>query len=139
MRLLRAGCCKRIPSAYVRVGKPCAKACVAQGFLSKVLPSFPNHVVSGTDTDRVVADTFGVHPEFFLFGDDRIDAVEETLVKRRKRIGRAGLTEQGLGIRDHHLRRQAHQYRLLAEDTNLLCLKPSATVPDTRACALSSL
>src|SRR6202048_2546524 len=109
MKLLRAGCCKRIPSAYVHVGKPCVTACVAQGFLSKVLPSCPNHVVSGTDADRVVADAFGMHPELFVFGDDRIDAVEETLVERRKRIGRARLIEQGLGLRNPPLRRSADQ------------------------------
>jgi acetyl-CoA acetyltransferase len=42
--------------------------------------------MSGADADRVVADALGMHSEFLAFGNDRIDAVEETLVKWWKRI-----------------------------------------------------
>src|SRR3979490_895001 len=93
MKLLRAGCCKRIPSAYVRAGRSCVTACGAQGFRSRVLHTCPSHVALGAGADRVVADAFGMHPEFLIFRDHRIDAVEQTLVERRKRIGCTRLTK----------------------------------------------
>ncbi len=63
-------------------------------------PTVPVTRISGTEADRVVADAFGMHPEFFIFGDHRIDAVEQALVERRDRIGGAGLVEPFLGILD---------------------------------------
>ena len=48
-------------------------------------------MVSGTVADCIIANAFGMHSEFLLFRDHRIDAVEQTFVERRKRIGRAGL------------------------------------------------
>src|ERR1700730_10371876 len=103
MEPLRAGCYKRIPSAFARVGKSCVTACVAQDFLSKVLSNCPNQIVSGTSADRVGGDTLGMHPELLVFRDHRVDAVEQTLVEWRQRIGRTGLAEPLLGIRNHHL------------------------------------
>src|ERR1700737_1080624 len=78
MKLLRAGYCKLIPSAYVRVGKPCVTPCVAWGFLSKVLSTCLNRVVLGASADRVVADALGMHPELLIFRNHRIHAVEQT-------------------------------------------------------------
>ena len=66
----------------------------------------------GAEADRVIADTLGMHLELVGLRNHRIDAVEQALVERRKRIGRAGLAELLLGIRDRHGGRQAHHYRV---------------------------
>src|SRR5215217_9219348 len=66
----------------------------------------PDH--SGAETDRVVADPLGMYFELVGFRNHRIDPVEQTLVERRKRIGRAGLAELLFGICDREGGRQTH-------------------------------
>src|SRR4051794_20027574 len=94
---LRVGRYKSTPSASECGGKPCARVSVAQGCPSKAYSTSLMSVFLSAGADCIVADTFGMHPEFLVFGDYRIDAVEQALVEWRKRVGRAGLAEPFLG------------------------------------------
>src|ERR1022692_3066016 len=58
------------------MGSPARR--IARGFQSRVSSSYPcKPDFSGTEADRVVADAFGMYPEFFIFGDHRIHAIEQ--------------------------------------------------------------
>jgi hypothetical protein len=92
--------------------------------------------ISGAEADRVVADAFGMHLEFILFRNDRVDAVEDALVERRDRVGRARLTELFFGLGDYRLGRQLHQDGLLVGGDELDVLEAFGTVANT--CALAS-
>ena len=74
------------------VGNPARRIAWRRASCRGYRPAIPSRLdFSGTEADRVVADAFGMHPELFIFRDHRIHAVEQTLVERRQRIGRAGL------------------------------------------------
>src|ERR1700748_148842 len=125
MRPLSGGCCRRIRSACCRDGKPCATDCAAPGFRAKASLSFRERgMASGADADRVIADALGMYTELLVLGNNRVHAVEETFIERRKRVGRARLVEQFLRILDHYLGRQPYQNRLLVRGNELDRLEP---------------